>query len=385
MKLYRFILAAVVAAIVVVTIIFSVGGGSTFTVEGQIIGFNSPMIYLEHSNAGERQVIDSVQLSEIGEFKLKVKCDDDTPVLYELRSGWERIPLLAMRGDKISINSIGRFSQNYIVEGSRESELLRDFYQPYTRRSDELRRVASRYADAQHNNLDTDKIAAEYSKLYNDIKREQLKFIISNKGNLAAIYAIFQRLPGDTHLFNESSDIIYMRSVADSLAHNYEGSPYFSLLTKALESAELRQNLVNSIEYRNYPEVAMKDMYGETIKLSSLEGSLILLDFWSAESGRSNPINAELKELYKEYHARGFEIYQVAVDTSKSVWVKAVQDQRLPWISVSDLRRTNSPTLGIYNRPQLPANILISKGGEIVARDLFGEELVGAIKREIKR
>ncbi len=385
MKLYRFIITAAVAAIIIALLIFKVGNSNSFTIEGQIIGFDSQMIYLEHTTSDDRQIVDSVQLSDIGEFKLTVKSSNDSPVLYELRSGWERIPLLAMQGDKISINSIGRFSQNYIIEGSRESELLREFYQPYTRRSDELKKIASRYAEAQLKKQNTDKIAEEYSKLYNEIKREQLKFIVTNKGNLASIYAIFQRLPGDTNLFNESSDVIYMRTVADSLAVNYKDSPYLSLLTKALESAEIRQNLVKSIEYRNYPEVAMKNMYGETIKLSSLDGSLILLDFWSAESGRSNPINAELKELYKRYHADGFEIYQVGVDTSKSLWIKAIQEQRLPWISVSDLLGTSSPTLGTYNITQLPSNILISKSGEIITRDLFGEELVTAIEREIKK
>ncbi len=382
MKSLKYILAATVVIVVVLFVVVK-SNSNSFTIEGQIIGFDSQMIYLERSVGENREVVDSVKLSEIGEFRLTVKEAETTPVLYELRSGWERVPLLAMRGDKISINSIGRFSQNYIVEGSKESELLREFYQPYTRRGEELNRVASRYAEAQSKGVDTSKIVEEYNKLYNDIKRDQLKFIIANKGNLAAIYAIFQRLPGDTHLFNESSDVIYMRTVADSLAVNYGDSRYLELLNKALESAKLRQDLVSSIEYRNYPDVALKNMYGEEIKLSSLEGSLILLDFWSAESGRSNPLNAELKELYKKYHDDGFEIYQVGVDVSKPLWIKAIQDQRLPWISVSDFLGTSSPVLGTYNVTQLPSNILISKEGEIVGRDLFGEELVKAVKKGI--
>ncbi|MFR9623731.1 MAG: DUF4369 domain-containing protein, partial [Rikenellaceae bacterium] len=221
MKFYRYILVAVVAVIFVVFAVVKLTGGSSLRIEGQIIGFDSQMIYLEKSVGGERQVIDSVQLSDIGEFKLSIKDGESSPMLYELRSGWERIPILAMQGETIKINSIGRFSQNYIVEGSRESELLREFYQPYIRRSDELKRIASRYAEADLKGQSTEKIVEEYNKLYNEIKREQLKFIVTNKGNLASIYAIFQRLPGDTHLFNEASDVIYMRTVADSLAVSY--------------------------------------------------------------------------------------------------------------------------------------------------------------------
>ncbi|MFR9578486.1 MAG: AhpC/TSA family protein, partial [Rikenellaceae bacterium] len=313
MKFYRYILVAVVAVIFVVFAVVKLTGGSSLRIEGQIIGFDSQMIYLEKSVGGERQVIDSVQLSDIGEFKLSIKDGESSPMLYELRSGWERIPILAMQGETIKINSIGRFSQNYIVEGSRESELLREFYQPYIRRSDELKRIASRYAEADLKGQSTEKIVEEYNKLYNEIKREQLKFIVTNKGNLASIYAIFQRLPGDTHLFNEASDVIYMRTVADSLAVSYETSIYRDVLLKAIADAELRAQLVNSIEYRNYPEIVMNDMYGNPVALSSFEGSVILVDFWSAESGSSNPNNAELKEIYKKHHSDGFEIYQVGV------------------------------------------------------------------------
>lgn len=45
----------------------------------------------------------------------------------------------------------------------------------------------------------------------------------------------------------------------------------------------------------------------------------MLVDFWSAELGNSNAINAELKEVYAEYADRGFEIYQIGVDVSKDI------------------------------------------------------------------
>ena len=35
------------------------------------------------------------------------------------------------------------------------------------------------------------------------------------------------------------------------------------------------------------------------MRLSSLTGKVVLLDFWSAELGNSNTLNAELKEVYK--------------------------------------------------------------------------------------
>ena len=88
--------------------------------------------------------------------------------------------------------------------------------------------------------------------------------------------------------------------------------------------------------------------------------------------GNSNAINAELKEVYAEYADRGFEIYQIGVDVSKDIWINAVQEQQLPWISVCDFRGRNSPALGLYNVQKLPANFLIDREGIVVARDLYG-------------
>ena len=103
----------------------------------------------------------------------------------------------------------------------------------------------------------------------------------------------------------------------------------------------------------------------------------MLLDFWSAQLGNSNVLNAELKEIYAKYRnaATPFEVYQVAVDTSKPLWISTVQEQQLPWISVSDLRGEASPAVGTYNVTKLPTSFLINKEGSIVARDIRGAEL----------
>jgi glutathione peroxidase-family protein len=116
-------------------------------------------------------------------------------------------------------------------------------------------------------------------------------------------------------------------------------------------------------------------MYGNKVRLSSLHGKVILVDFWSAMAGNSNQLNAELKELYAKYAERGFEIYQVGIESSKAVWVSAVQEQKLPWISVSDLQGTASTAVKMYNVQNVPTNFLIDREGNIVGKDLYGAEL----------
>ncbi len=169
--------------------------------------------------------------------------------------------------------------------------------------------------------------------------------------------------------------MIYFRTVADAVSETYPDSPYLVSLRNDVARMEARASLLSSVQERSYPELEAPDMYGNPVKLSSLDGNVILVDFWSAEVGNSNALNADLKDIYRKYEDKGFRVYQVSVDTSKAAWIKAVQEQRLPWISVCDFRGEASPMLGTYNVRKLPSNFLIDRNGTIVGKDLYSTSL----------
>ena len=150
---------------------------------------------------------------------------------------------------------------------------------------------------------------------------------------------------------------------------------YLQSLMGEIARMDARISLSSQITEAGYPDLELSDIYGKKVRLSSLAGKVVLLDFWSAELGNSNTLNAELKEVYKKYADApvAFEVYQVAIDTSKPLWISAVQEQQLPWVSVSDLRGRASSSLGLYNVQKLPANFLIDKEGNIVGKDIYGK------------
>ena len=219
------------------------------------------------------------------------------------------------------------------------------------------------------------RLAKAYSDEYLRIKRAQLKFIVEHKASVAAVYALSQRLPGDRYLFNGQGDAVYYRTVADALEERYPQSPYLASLHAEISRLDALQNLSSTVTEAGFPDLEMTNMYGKKVRLSSLAGQVVLIDFWSPSLGNSNALNADLKQLYEKYHDSGFEVYQVAVETSKPMWINTVQEQALPWISVSDLRGQATVALGLYNVTKLPTNFLIDKAGTIVARDVRGEEL----------
>jgi glutathione peroxidase-family protein len=205
-------------------------------------------------------------------------------------------------------------------------------------------------------------------------------FIIEHKSSLAAVYALYQRLPGDPYLAGADSDLIYYRTVSDAVSKRYPLSPFLLTLSNDIARMEARISLINSIEFRNSPELKGRDMYGNEVALSSFSGDVVLVDFWSAEAGNSNALNADLKEIYEKYYSKGFRVYQVSADTSKVAWITAVQEQRLPWVSVCDFKGQYSPMLRTYNVRKLPSNYLIDREGKIVAKDVYSDALVEKLK-----
>ena len=351
-------------------------------ISGRFVGLNSKMVYLEEMAVTGQHIIDSIALDNNGGYRFKIENVGITPSLYNVVYSSERIPLLVSRGEKIELSSMGSALLNYTVRGSKESELLRKFNKEFISGQLELNKTILNYHSADE--ATRKQLAQSYNTIYHDIKRKQISFIIENKESLASVYALYQRLPGEQYLSSADSDLIYYRTVADAVTENYPTSPFLLTLSNDIARMEARISLMNSIESRTYPELKGVDMYGNEVALSSLEGKVILVDFWSAELGNSNAFNAELKEIYDEYEDKGFRIYQVSADTSKALWVAAVQEQRLPWISVCDFRGEASPMLRAYNVRKLPSNYLIDANGNIIAKDIYSDALARRLATLLK-
>lgn len=346
---------------------------SKVRISGKFLGVDSETVYLEQMSVVSQNIIDSVRLAPDGSYRFTINNAPHSPAMYNILYNGERIPLLISGGENITVSSLGNVLMNYTVNGSEESELLREFNRDYIEGVQKLNGIMSDYAQA--NEADKKRIARLYNEQYRNVKRNQISFIVEHKSNIAAVYALYQRLPGERYLVNSDSDIIYFRTVADAIAEAHPDSPYLISLRNDVARMEARASLLQTIQERSYPDIEATDMYGNRVKLSSLDGNVILVDFWSAEVGNSNALNADLKEIYRKYADKGFRVYQVSLDTSKAAWIKAVQEQKLPWISVCDFLGESSPLRGVYNVKKLPSNYLIDRDGTIIGKDLYSNAL----------
>lgn len=124
------------------------------------------------------------------------------------------------------------------------------------------------------------------------------------------------------------------------------------------------------------PEIAMNNVEGKEIKLSSLRGKVVMIDFWASWCGPCRRENPNVVALYEKYHDAGFEIYSVSMDRKKEDWVGAIEKDGLIWPNhVSDLRGWTSSGGAVYGITSIPATVLIDAQGRIIAKNLRGSEL----------
>lgn len=314
-----------------------------------------------------------------------MKVEAPEPDFYQL--GFSRsdfVTLLAEPGEKMKITFSGnKLYENYTVSGSpgTSSLMILDSALASTKsKIDSLRKEYDKIIDDPALKEKEDLINTEFVKILKDQRMFNIDFILKHLRSFASIKAIYQRIDESTYVLYDSRDLQFLKLVSDTLFHYYPNSKHVRALKTNFEK-EYSQMKINKIAEltKDLPvtklDPSLMDINGKRITLSSIKGKYILLTFWSAASRDCLTENIEFKGLYQKYSKKGFEIYQVNLDTDAEVWKRAVKYDELPWINVREDDPLNPQTAILFNVKILPTNYLYDKEGNIIATNLHGKAL----------
>lgn len=354
-----------------------------FKVTGNLTGGTGKMIFLKEMTVSKLIPVDSVILDETGSFSLGGYTDIIKFYAFYVDPG-DMVTLLIRPGDKIKISGkTGDLSASCQVEGSEDSRSIRELSAELNKTLEGIKNLSKVFNDSLKS-PDFEKIKARLDNSYKEIVSSHrdftFRFIREHIQSPASLMALYQQIGVRTYLLDPVKDFSWYQMVDSSLIILYPGSEAVQELHRqVMELTE--QKRMNELALRRFeigsevPEISLPSPEGDTISLSSLKGKYVLLDFWASWCGPCRAENPRLVTAYQKYNSKGFEIFQVSLDRTREAWVKAIEDDHLTWIHVSDLKYWNSVVVTVYNIQGIPANLLLDPQGRIIDQNLRGERL----------
>jgi thiol-disulfide isomerase/thioredoxin len=128
-------------------------------------------------------------------------------------------------------------------------------------------------------------------------------------------------------------------------------------------------------------EFTVTNAEGKQVSLKELlQGKkYLLIDFWASWCGPCRREIPNLKEIYKNYADKGFQIVSISIDQKEADWQKALKEEALTWPNFRD-----SHVAELYKVRAIPTMYLIDSNGRLVAENLRGAELAQKVAELLK-
>ena len=357
-----------------------------FRVGGNITEAADSVLYFENMSLDGLVAVDSVKLGGDGSFSFSGKAPE-APEFYRLRIAGQIINLSVDSTETITVKAAyPTMATAYEVEGSAECATIKELALKQIGLQGRVMAVERNAA------LGFDQARDSVARMIEAYKQDiKLNYIFKAPMRASSYFALFQAL-GNRLIFNpreSEDDIKAFAAVATSWDTYHPGSlrgkNLHNIAIEGMRTVRIVRNNraaamvdASKINTTNIIDIALSDNKGAVRRLTDLKGKVVMLDFHVFGADGSTKRIMQLRDVYNKYHARGFEIYQVALDPDEHFW--KTQTAALPWISVRDADGLQSHYLQLYNVQSIPTFFLVGRDNALDKRDVQIKDLDAEIE-----
>lgn len=342
----------------------------TASVNGSIVGkqlFRSINVS-KLSPTGGMEFITTKAISPDGKFAMQLSVAAPDIYVLELTDGasLKRHQVLVVAPNEqlnLQFNSSYQNLQLTAATGSKEVEFMQK-YQAFALQAEAQSKTFEQRYMAATTDADKKQVQVEFEQFYLQFQQNTQRLLSANATLLSAGFMAYSEFG---NAFAANKDLFAL--VGNGLKSNYPKH----WLTQEIDVRLQQAVVVGSVA----PEIELKGINGETIKLSDLKGKYVLIDFWASWCGPCRMESPTLVRAYNQYKDKNFAILSVSLDNNKDKWVAAIQADGLnwPWHG-SSLMRWNCPVARRYAVSSIPYSLLVDPQGKVMAIGLRGEALL---------
>jgi len=258
------------------------------------------------------------------------------------------------------------FSSSYVT-GSQQNDTYRQFTKQIIEFNRQKRSNIDKYkiAKKEQDNLLATEIKSKNDALItqeNDFKKQ---FVLDNSNSVFSVILLSEMVSRKKISSAEATSII------NNLSPKLASTNRVTILKASVES--MKKAEVDG----QAPDFSAPTPEGDMLALNDVLGKYTIIDFWASWCKPCRRENPNVVKVYNQYHDKGLNIISVSLDKKgqKDRWLKAIEDDKLTWYHVSNLKGWSDPIAKTYNVRSIPATFLLDENGKIIAKNLRGKAL----------
>jgi peroxiredoxin len=348
-------------------------GSGKVSIKGIIQQAPKGTIVLEKLEEQAYQPIETIALKNNETFSFEVNVTE--PDFYRLNLFNEKqyIYLVLQAGQKVEITvDASQADMPFKVNGSKDTDYFRTLNERLAAFKQEQEQLIALY-QATEDETERASIQQRYER-YQQAEVTRMKAIIDTIiPSVSVMFAL--------NFFEIETELEYIEQVADRFAKELPNSRHTKSLVGNL--AQYKQSLAGQVNPgQAAPDIALLNPQGETVRLSSLKGKLVLVDFWASWCRPCREENPNVVKLYQKHKDQGFEILGVSLDQDRKKWLQAIEADGLTWVHGWD---EQGEVAQEYQVNAIPATFLVDAEGKVIATGLRGQALAERVATELQK